>query len=246
MGSRHNMQKLSLRLIALSISFCGALLLVAVGVSPQAADLNATLWLKALGWQHPPTSLLSTAAQSSIRAAAWFLITLGALTLLEWMFSFKDRSPAVRSNRYLSARDAVHYLLDETKWVWAVRRIRKPGIVHGREVEMQLNAALEAIGEFQKEASKEDSSLKVYGLQFGSAQAELIPHTFWMNNGLDARQVYAAGVDCETVPTVWAANGHVKYGKLQIDRAGMQKAWPKLSPILRIYLRWQMWRQTAF
>ena len=196
--------------------------------------------LRWFGWVDPPRALASTAADHWTAALGALLVVL-ALIVGMWSIFERRADRSAKPATYVSPKEAIRYLADETVWGWNIRKKRTPGIINGTPVAMRMHARFAALSEFQDQASREGTALKVYGTKFGSAQADLIPHIFWMTNGLSGTRLFSEA-ECETEPTTWAQSPD-KFGDLKVDQAGLFATWPRLGPLKRWLLRREMRRE---
>lgn len=218
------------------------LALASRSIPASIADANGYLFtnLRFFGWKSPPPALATKAADHWVAFSGAALVFVA---LIIWVLALIDgrKRKASEPATYVTPKEAVRYLVDESFWAWRIRKMRTPGVVQGAPVAMRLNARLEALPEFQLQASREGSPLKVYGTKSGSANAVLLPHTFWMTNGLDGTRVYSEADD-ETSPTT-SAQSSERYGELSVDQAGVFRTWPRLDPLRRWLLRLEQRRE---
>lgn len=184
--------------------------------------------LKWMGWHNPPSALASTTADHWVAAVGVVLIILMVVVLI--LSRFERRKKASLPATYITPKEAIRYLADDTIWAWKIRRKRTPGLVQDKPMVMRHNARFEALEEFQTQAAREGTQLKIYGTKIGSAKAVPLPHIFWMTNGLDGTRVFSE-VECLTQPTTYAQNPDI-YGDLKVDRGGVFATWPRMG-ILR-------------
>lgn len=217
----------------------GFLLTHDIPAALQQADRSAGAIASALGIRDPWPHMASYVWGHPIAAILAFLLIVSVGPLL--LARLETRAGRPKAATYVSPKEAIRYLADETVWGWNIRKKRTPGIIQGTPVSMRTNARLAALSEFQDQASREGTALKVYGTQFGSAQAQAISYIFWMTNGLSGTRLFSEA-ECETEPTIWAQSPD-KFGDLKVDQAGLFATWPRLGPLKRWLLRREMRRE---
>ena len=220
-----------------ALGTCGAI----VGLAIAAAQV----WPAAKLWDERQRDwIFALVSQPIFRFVAG--IVIAAWLFLTWLTWPARREGAAAPVTYMSPHQVIHYMADEAEWGWCKRRERKPGKAGGDPVMFKAMALLEAPSEFRREAQREGTPVRVWGTKSFSAKSELIPHTFWMANGLCPDQIFYPERLSQTQPAIALAGiGNEIYERLKIDGRGVHKAWPRMNFIKRLIIRHQIWKEEA-
>lgn len=210
-------------------------------VAPHEAKAHVVEWWERTGapapqfLQHPHID-----AQVTTTCIVLLILWTGVL----WLLHRRERQREGAPVDYMTPHEAIHYIADESCWGWKKRREKRPGTAGGQPVMLKAMALLEAPAEFQREAQREGSAVRVWGTLEWSAKSEPIPHTFWMANGLCPDQIFYPERLSRTQPSIaFAGSNPQRYERLKIDRAGVRKTWRRMSLIKRLIIRHQIWKE---
>jgi len=170
------------------------------------------------------------------------MVLLGILLLLprQWL-----ESPGAKPSEILTPLEALSYLAARSKWGDKNRASHRATYRSGETGEwgpMPLRAAAQ---EFQRCAQQPETPVRAYGSLNGHGPVELIPHTFWMANTLDADGSLYGDDRTQSHPKR-GLFGHsvsnVFYTHVRIESRGLEATWPPLGPIGRLVDQVRSWR----
>ena len=165
----------------------------------------------------------------------------GALTAVSvgltiWSFVPKSKRPSPAE--YWSMRQWHRYMVNDSDWSRRTGKFERPDFEKlGLGPHFAAPRHLAAITEFQKQAQRENSHLRVWGVPNGYGGAALIPHSYWMTHGLEYDSILDPNSQNAKTERKVGFGPDERYEFVKIERAGIIRTWPRMSFIDRFKRR---------
>ncbi len=157
------------------------------------------------------------------------LLLLAALALL-WAGSIAD-APTRALSDFMSPHEFMLYMVHEAEWGRKLGEFVSPEWDGKPGVKWGVPRPLAAVRQWAKEAQKEGSPLKAFGVPDTGGDSVLIPHTFWMTNGLDTVATLERGGPSRTEPKVGGSGA--RFDHVKIATRGVHEVWPRMNFVHR-------------
>lgn len=195
-------------------------------ISPNDAVSNLRSFVEYFGFGVAPW--FST---NGLKYPSRLAFALIGISILIWALSPAKKSKIGNVGGYMTTREVVDFLATKTDWAAKIRRWRGSATHRGLDVQTKKNPKLESFFEFQREAQKPDTKIRVFGLEDGRGKPVEIPHTFWITNGFSLSDTLGMRGDI-SAPTVyrnWPSGVAPYYSDLRIERRGIEETWKRMS-----------------